>query len=37
MNISSIRIENFRAFKDETVEFGNYSCFVGPNGAGKST
>lgn len=37
MKISSIRIENFRAFKDETVEFGNYSCFVGPNGAGKST
>ncbi|WP_348678944.1 ATP-dependent nuclease [Alcanivorax profundi] len=37
MKISSIRIENFRAFNDETVQFDDYSCFVGPNGAGKST
>jgi len=37
MKIESVRIENFRAFKDETITFGNYSCFVGPNGAGKST
>lgn len=37
MKIESVRIENFRGFKDETVELDNYSCFVGPNGAGKST
>jgi putative ATP-dependent endonuclease of the OLD family len=35
--IESVRIENFRGFKDETILFGDYSCFVGPNGAGKST
>ncbi|MES2917994.1 MAG: AAA family ATPase [Pseudomonadota bacterium] len=37
MKIESVRIENFRGFKDETVELDDYSCFVGPNGAGKST
>lgn len=37
MKIESVRIENFRGFKDETVSIDNYSCFVGPNGAGKST
>lgn len=37
MKIESIRIENFRSFKDETINFNNYSCFVGSNGAGKST
>lgn len=37
MKIESVRIENFRGFQDETICFGNYSCFVGPNGAGKST
>lgn len=37
MKIESVRIENFRGFKDETVEIDDYSCFVGPNGAGKST
>tara|TARA_Y100000589_G_scaffold308944_1_gene325949 strand:+ start:1288 stop:3216 length:1929 start_codon:yes stop_codon:yes gene_type:complete len=37
MKIESVRIENFRGFKDETIEFDNYSCLVGPNGAGKST
>lgn len=37
MKIESVRIENFRGFKDETVLFDDYSCFVGPNGAGKST
>ncbi|MGV8040223.1 MAG: ATP-dependent endonuclease [Thermoanaerobaculaceae bacterium] len=36
MRIKSIRIENFRSFEDETVQLGQYSCFVGPNGAGKS-
>lgn len=37
MKLESIRIQNFRAFKDEKIEFDDYSCFVGPNGAGKST
>ena len=35
--ISSVRIENFRSFKDETLPLNNYACLVGPNGAGKST
>lgn len=37
MKIESVRIQNFRSFKDETVKFDDYNCFVGPNGAGKST
>ncbi len=37
MKIESIRIENFRSFKDETIKFDNYTCFVGTNGSGKST
>lgn len=37
MRLSSIRIENFRSFEDETIQFDNYTCFVGPNGSGKST
>lgn len=37
MKIKRIRIENFRTFRDETIELNRYSCFVGPNGAGKST
>ena len=37
MKIESVRIENFRSYKDETIVFDDYSCFVGPNGAGKST
>lgn len=37
MKIASVRIENFRSFKDETVPLNNYACLVGPNGAGKST
>lgn len=37
MKIESVRIQNFRTFKDETILFDNYSCFVGPNGSGKST
>lgn len=36
MKIESVRIENFRGFKDETIVFNDYSCFVGSNGAGKS-
>ena len=37
MRIESVRIENFRGFKDQIIHLGDYSCFVGPNGAGKST
>lgn len=37
MKIESVRIENFRSYKDETILLDDYSCFVGPNGAGKST
>ncbi|GAB4199680.1 MAG: ATP-dependent endonuclease [Bacteroidia bacterium] len=37
MKIESVRIENFRSYKDETIILDDYSCFVGPNGAGKST
>ena len=37
MKIDSLRIENFRSFKDETITFDNYTCFVGANGSGKST
>lgn len=37
MKIESVRIENFRSFKDETIYFDDYTCFVGANGAGKST
>ena len=37
MKIESVRIENFRSFKDETIFLDDYTCFVGPNGAGKST
>jgi predicted ATP-dependent endonuclease of OLD family len=37
MKIESVRIQNFRTFKDETIFFDNYTCFVGSNGSGKST
>lgn len=37
MKIESIRIENFRSYKDETIFLDDYTCFVGPNGSGKST
>lgn len=37
MKIESIRIENFRSFRDEIIYLNKYSCFVGPNGVGKSS
>jgi energy-coupling factor transporter ATP-binding protein EcfA2 len=37
MKIVSVKIENFRCLKNETVSFDDYTCLVGPNGAGKST
>ncbi len=36
MRLKRLRIENFRSFKDETIEFDDYTCLVGPNGVGKS-
>ena len=37
MRIRSVRICNFRGFKDETVDFDLHTCLLGPNGTGKST
>jgi putative ATP-dependent endonuclease of OLD family len=37
MRIESVRIQNFRAFRDQTVFLGPYTCLAGPNGGGKST
>ena len=37
MKIESVRIQNFRTIKDQTVPLTDYTCLVGPNGAGKST
>ena len=36
MRIAKVRIQNFRSFKDQTIEFDPYTCLVGPNGSGKS-
>lgn len=36
MRIQSVRIQNFRSFEDETIEFSDYTCLVGANGSGKS-
>lgn len=37
MRLSQLRIQNFRSFEDEIINFNDYNCFVGPNGSGKST
>jgi len=37
MKLKSLRIQNLRSFKDETIAFNDYTCLVGANGAGKST
>lgn len=37
MFIENVKIENFRSFENETVNFDRYSCMVGTNGAGKSS
>jgi putative ATP-dependent endonuclease of the OLD family len=37
MHLASVRIQNFRAYSDESVYFNDYTCIVGPNGGGKST
>jgi len=37
MRIKSVRIQNLRAFKDETIHLDRYTPLVGANGSGKST
>lgn len=37
MKLSKLTIENFRSFKDQTIEFDSLTSFIGPNGVGKST
>jgi len=37
MKIESVYIKNFRCFKEDTVQFDDYTCLVGANGSGKST
>jgi len=37
MKIESIHIKNFRSFKEDIINFDDYTCLVGANGAGKST
>jgi putative ATP-dependent endonuclease of OLD family len=37
MKIESVRLQNFRAFEDDTIVLDEYTCLVGPNGSGKST
>lgn len=37
MIIKSIRVQNFRSIKDETLECDKLTALIGPNGAGKSS
>jgi predicted ATP-dependent endonuclease of OLD family len=37
MRIKKLRIQNFRSFKDTTLDLDSYNCLVGPNGTGKSS
>lgn len=37
MRLARISFTNYRCFRDETIEFGDYTSFVGPNNCGKST
>ena len=37
VKLRSLRIENFRSFEDQTIDFESYTTFVGANGSGKST
>lgn len=36
MKLKQLRIQNFRSFVDETIQFDDYTCLVGPNSSGKS-
>jgi len=35
MKLSKLRIKNFRSFKDETIDFDDYTCLVGAIGTEK--
>ena len=38
MKINTVKIKNFRSYKDEiNIEFGDLTAFVGKNDIGKST
>ncbi|MCJ2105228.1 AAA family ATPase [Methylobacterium sp. E-041] len=37
MKIKSVRIQNLRSPRDQTIGLSDYTCLVGANGAGKST
>lgn len=38
MKIKSVKIKNFRSYKDEiSIEIGNLTAFVGKNDIGKSS
>jgi putative ATP-dependent endonuclease of the OLD family len=37
MRIESVKIKNFRSFKEQVINFNHYTCLVGSNGSGKST
>ena len=37
MRLTTLQIQNYRSFKEETIYIDNYTCLVGNNGAGKST
>ena len=37
MKLKKLRIENFRGYKDVTIDFNDFNCIVGKNDVGKST
>ena len=37
MKLKKLRIENFRGYKDVTINFSDFNCIVGKNDVGKST
>jgi putative ATP-dependent endonuclease of OLD family len=37
MRLESLRIQHFRACRNVTIDFDDYTCLAGPNGSGKST
>ncbi len=37
MRLAKFRIKNFRGYKDEKIDFTDFTTFVGINDSGKST
>ena len=37
MKITKVKIKNFRAFEDVTIDFSDFNCIIGKNDCGKST